>query len=132
MTEEKMSATMSLVSCNEMVHVWGCFLSRGEGSLKTLPKNTDMNEEWHQNILQEELLPTIQEQCANKQWVSQHDGAPCHKVKMTTKWLGELNRHFESVASPDLNPIENLWPTFKKRMDKQNPRGYDQLQALIR
>uniref|UniRef100_A0A087Y2N6 Transposase Tc1-like domain-containing protein n=1 Tax=Poecilia formosa TaxID=48698 RepID=A0A087Y2N6_POEFO len=41
------------------VHVWGCFSSKGVGSLTVLPKDTSMDEEWYQTVLQEQLLPTI-------------------------------------------------------------------------
>jgi septum formation topological specificity factor MinE len=30
-----------------------------------------------------------------------------------------------------MNPIENLWSIFKKRVDKQKPTNSDKLQALI-
>ncbi|KAI4898264.1 hypothetical protein NFI96_008433 [Prochilodus magdalenae] len=36
--------------------------AKGIGSLTVLPKNTAMNKEWYQNVLREQLLPTVQEQ----------------------------------------------------------------------
>uniref|UniRef100_A0AAQ4RHK3 Transposase Tc1-like domain-containing protein n=1 Tax=Gasterosteus aculeatus aculeatus TaxID=481459 RepID=A0AAQ4RHK3_GASAC len=65
----------------ETIHVWGCFSAKGVGSLTILPRNTAMNKEWCQNVLREQLLPTIQEQFGDKHCLFQHDGAPCHKVK---------------------------------------------------
>jgi len=43
--------------------------------------------------------------------IFQHDGAPCHKVIVIMKWLGD---HYIEILDPwpvnfrDLNPIENL------------------------
>ena len=70
-----------------------------------------MNKEWYQHILREQLLPTIQEQFGDEQCLFQHDGAPCHKAKVITKWLGEQNIDILGQwpgNSPNLNPIENL------------------------
>uniref|UniRef100_A0A8C7K991 Tc1-like transposase DDE domain-containing protein n=1 Tax=Oncorhynchus kisutch TaxID=8019 RepID=A0A8C7K991_ONCKI len=85
--------------------------SQGVGSLTILPKNTAMNKEWYQHILRKQLLPTIQEQFGDEQCLFQHDGAPCHKEKVITKWLREQNINILGPwpgNSPDLNPIENL------------------------
>uniref|UniRef100_A0AAZ1XW34 Tc1-like transposase DDE domain-containing protein n=1 Tax=Oreochromis aureus TaxID=47969 RepID=A0AAZ1XW34_OREAU len=85
------SCVMPTVKHPETIHVWGCFSSKGVGSLTILPKNTAMNKEWYQNSLQQQLLPTIQQQFGEEQCIFQHDGAPCHKAKVMTKWLGDQN-----------------------------------------
>ena len=81
-----------------------------------------------------QILPTIQEQFGDKRCLFQHDGAPCHKAKVITKWLGEQNIDILgpwSGNAPDLNPSENLWSILKRRVDKQKPINSDKLQALI-
>uniref|UniRef100_A0A096LU40 Transposase Tc1-like domain-containing protein n=1 Tax=Poecilia formosa TaxID=48698 RepID=A0A096LU40_POEFO len=70
----------------------GCFSAKGVSSLTVLLKNTAMNKEWYQNVLREQLLPTVQEQFGDEQCLFQHDGAPCHKTKVITNWLREQNR----------------------------------------
>ncbi|KAL0978515.1 hypothetical protein UPYG_G00171540 [Umbra pygmaea] len=128
------SCVMPTVKHPETIHVWGCFSAKGVGSLTILPKNTDMNKEWYQQVLREQLLPTIQEQFADDQCLFQHDGAPCHKAKVITKWLGEQNINILGPwpgNSPDLNPIENLWSILKRQVDEQKPTHSDKLQALI-
>jgi hypothetical protein len=65
---------MPTVKHPETIHVWGCFSVKGVGSLTTLPKYTAMKKI---------MVPTIQEQFG--------DGAPCHKAKLITKWLGKQN-----------------------------------------
>lgn len=128
------SCLMPTVKHPETIHVWGCFSAKGIGSLTVLPKNTAMNKEWYQNVLREQLLPTIQEQFGDQQCLFQHDGAPCHKAKVITKWLREQNIEILGPwpgNSPDLNPIENLWSIIKRRVDKKKPTHSDKMQALI-
>lgn len=81
------SCVVPTVKHPETIHVWGCFSSKGVGSLAVLPKNTVMNKERYQNTLQEQLLPTIQEHFGEDLCIFQHDGAPCHKAKVIMKWL---------------------------------------------
>ena len=92
------SCVMPTVKHPETIHVWGCFSAKGVGSLTILPKNTVMNKEWYQHILWEQLLPTIQEQFGDEQCIFQHDGAPCHKAKVITKWRRTKHRYFGSMA----------------------------------
>uniref|UniRef100_A0A3Q2FGN4 Paired domain-containing protein n=1 Tax=Cyprinodon variegatus TaxID=28743 RepID=A0A3Q2FGN4_CYPVA len=125
----------SCVADPDMVRVWGCFSSKGVGSLTLLTRDTSMNEEWYQNVLQEHLLPTIHEQFDDDKYFFQHDGAPCHKAEAVTKWLKDHEVEVLDLwpeNSPDLNPMQNLWSFLKKQVDKQKPTNCDQLQALIR
>uniref|UniRef100_A0A3B3S7W9 Paired domain-containing protein n=1 Tax=Paramormyrops kingsleyae TaxID=1676925 RepID=A0A3B3S7W9_9TELE len=128
------SCLMPTVKNPETIYVWGCFSARGVGSLSILPKNTAINKEWYQNILREQLLPTVQEQFGDGRCLFQHPGTPCHKAKVITKWLGEQNIDILGPwpgNSPDLNPIENLWSILKRQVDKQKPANSDKFKALI-
>ncbi|CDQ89216.1 unnamed protein product [Oncorhynchus mykiss] len=110
---------MPTVKDPETIHVCGCFSAKGVGSLTILPKNKAMNKEWYQHI-----LPNIQEQFGDEQCLFQHDGAPCHKAKVITKWLGEQNINILGPWPGNLNPIENLWTN-------KNPQILTYSKALI-
>ncbi|CAJ0940565.1 unnamed protein product [Ranitomeya imitator] len=58
-----------------------------------------MNKEWYQNVLQEQLLPTIQEQFGAQQCLFQHDGAPCHKAKVAFLVAITLIRRVSELAT---------------------------------
>ena len=45
------SCVMPTVKHPETIHVWGCILVKGVGSLTILPKNIAMNKDWYQHIL---------------------------------------------------------------------------------
>jgi hypothetical protein len=120
------SCVMPTVTHPETIHVWVCFSAKEVGSLTILHKNTAMNKEWYQHILREQLLPTIQEQFGDEQCIFQHDGAPCHKAKVITKWLGETNIDILGPwpgNSPDL--------ILKRREDEQNHTNSDKLQHCL-
>ncbi len=51
------------------------------------------------------------------------DNAPRHSAKMTREKLQELSieRLPWPPASPDLNPIENIWQIIKQQLRKYTP-----------
>jgi hypothetical protein len=84
--------------------VWGCYT--GAGGLLFLPKNTAMNGETYQKVLEDHLIPFM---AFHRATHFLHDGAPCHTRKRIKQYLAD--KPFSIIEwpgnSPDLNPTEN-------------------------
>ena len=63
-----------------------------------------------------------------------HDGAPCHRTKEVTKWIGDAGiKLFQPwpARSPDLNPIEKIWAVLKAAVSERRCTTSKQLHAAI-
>ena len=84
--------------------VWGCFTAKGLGPLVKV--EVKMKHQDYIDILENELLPFIQENFCTNHYKFQDDNAPVHTAKNVKKWMSEKNLKVLEVwpsQSPDLN-----------------------------
>ena len=108
------------------VMIWGCISSKGYGRLHICEGN--MNGEKYIKVLQDRLMPTIEESGIDNP-IFQQDSAPCHTCRSVKTFLSGKDLEILSWPgySPDLNPIENIWSELKKRVARKISRNKSQL-----
>lgn len=104
------------------VMVWGCMSARGVGNLYFIEGT--VNAVKYQDILENQLLPSVDRLYPEGDVLFQQDGASCHTAKTTKRWLQDhhINVLDWTSSSPDLSPIENLWGIMKKKLRQSRPR----------
>lgn len=98
------------------VMIWGSMTFNGVGTLCRV--NGTINSEKYIQILDEHLWPVIARHFPNDRYLFMDDNAPVHRSRVTNAYKTENDLHSLEwpAQSPDLNPIENLWLTIKRKL----------------
>ncbi len=106
----------SSVKFPQSVMIWAAMSSAGVGPLCFL-KST-VNAAIYQEILEHFMLPYADKLYGDADFIFQQDLAPAHTAKGTKSWFNDNGVTVLDWPenSPDLNPIENLWGTVKRKM----------------
>ena len=109
-------------------HLFACFCSRGPGFCEMYEGKLDGKA--LRGLLDRTLLETAADYYDldhGEQWWFVHDNSRPFTSQEVQRWL---HNHGVSVLdfpprSPDLNPIENMWPRVHKLMDRLHPTTKD-------
>jgi hypothetical protein len=109
-------------------HLFACFCARGPGFCEMYEGKLDGKA--LKGLLDRTLIATAADYYdldRGEHWWFLHDNSPPFKSRVVQTWL---HNHGVSVLdfpprSPDLNPIENMWPRVHKLMDRVHPTTDD-------
>jgi transposase len=90
----------------------------------------------YQEILEDFLIPDVNELLEGENWRLIQDGAPPHSAKSTQEFLEDNVPDFIRAGkfppnSPDLNPIDNLWGTLLSQVQQRSWRSLEGFKRVI-
>ena len=119
--EREVQGTVKFGGGNIMV--WGCMSWEGVGRMAEVEGRMNANQ--YVDILEENLLPSIQESgIPQEDLIFQQDNDPKHTSKLASRWFKDNGIELLDwpAQSPDLNPIKHLLDHMKcKLMEYETP-----------
>jgi transposase len=115
----------------DRVSIWACICTRGLGAIHIFQENLDAPLMKH--ILKQHLIQTALRIYPSGPWWLLWDNDRKHTLDLIKTWChnhGVSHIDFPPY-SPDLNPIENFWNNFKRRIETHNATTIDELKAHI-
>lgn len=114
------------------VMVWGCFSAAGVGNLHFI--DGIMTAKGYINILKKNLKQSAEKMGISRDFIFQQDNDPKHTALDSRLWIMyNCPKYLKTPPqSPDLNPIENLWSIFKKKLKHYDIRNVRDLKIALK
>ena len=113
------------------VKCWHCFSSSGVGRLIFIDDN--MTGESSREILENNLLKSVEKLRMSDDWIFQHDNDPKHRAAIVANWLNRngVERFHWPSFSLDLDPVEHLWNEVELQLKKKQPKSQNELKESL-
>ena len=110
------------------VMIWGCFIRQGVVKLCVL--DSIMDRFYYRDILKQNLQPSINHFNLGQRCIFMHDNDPKYTSGLIKNWL--KRKRIQTLACPlYLNPIQDLWDEFERRVKKHQPKSKTELELLL-
>lgn len=109
------------------INIWGWMNYHNAGMCHRI--NGRFNSQNYIHILENVMLPSVQQIFPENNYIYLHDNCPVHTARVVSQWFQEQNIEvLQWVArSADINPIENVWAEMTKRMSRLRFQNQEEL-----
>ncbi|CAF1225235.1 unnamed protein product [Rotaria sordida] len=114
------------------VAFWGVISATGTSCCKLY--NQNMNSALYGDVIENELIPSINMWHLETNGIYQQDNAPYYKTRDIKALFEDLSINILPwpAHSPDLNPVENLWAIIDKKFKKIPMHTIQELNESLR